>query len=111
MLKELVEKVWALGADVSTKKDTEDIKKLYKELQPEDLLKFGLIPEFIGRIPYVATLDPLDEQALERILIEPKNSIIKQYSKLLEMDGVKVRFTDDAIKAIAKEAIKRKNRS
>lgn len=96
------------GADVSTKKDTEDIKKLYKELQPEDLLKFGLIPEFIGRIPYVATLDPLDEQALERILIEPKNSIIKQYSKLLEMDGVKVRFTDDAIKAIAKEAIKRK---
>jgi ATP-dependent Clp protease ATP-binding subunit ClpX len=96
------------GADVSSKKNTEDIKKLYKELQPDDLLKFGLIPEFIGRIPYVATLDPLDEEALERILIEPKNSIIKQYTKLLEMDDVKVKFTDDAIKSIAQEAIKRK---
>jgi ATP-dependent Clp protease ATP-binding subunit ClpX len=96
------------GADISSKKDTEDVKKLYKELQPEDLLKFGLIPEFIGRIPYVATLDPLDEATLEKILVEPKNSIVKQYAKLLEMDGVKVRFTDEAIKAIAQEAIKRK---
>lgn len=96
------------GADVVSKKDSEDIKKLYKELQPEDLLKFGLIPEFVGRIPYVATLEPLDESTLEKILVEPKNSIIKQYEKLLEMDGVKVKFTEEAIKLIAQEAIKRK---
>ena len=96
------------GADVSTTKDKEDVKKLYKELIPEDLLKFGLIPEFIGRIPYVATLEPLDETALEQILTEPKNALVKQYGKLLALDGVDVKFTKDAIIAIAKEAIKRK---
>ncbi|MBC7474883.1 MAG: ATP-dependent Clp protease ATP-binding subunit ClpX [Candidatus Sericytochromatia bacterium] len=97
------------GANVETSKDKEeDLKKLYKELKPEDLLKFGLIPEFVGRIPYVATLEPLDEDALERILTEPKNSLVKQYHKLLALDGVELKFTDEAIKAIAKEAIKRK---
>lgn len=101
-------KSMGFGVDVATKKDKEDIKKLYSEMKPEDLLKFGLIPEFVGRIPYVTTLDPLDEEALEKILTEPKNSLVKQYGKLLALDGVNVKFTDDAVKAIAKEAIKRK---
>jgi ATP-dependent Clp protease ATP-binding subunit ClpX len=96
------------GADVSSAKEKEDVKKLYSELIPEDLLKFGLIPEFVGRIPYVTTLEPLDEAALEQILTEPKNSIVKQYNKLLSLDGVDVKFTKDAIVAIAKEALKRK---
>ncbi|MCL6631591.1 MAG: ATP-dependent protease ATP-binding subunit ClpX [Alicyclobacillus herbarius] len=74
---------------------------------PEDLLKFGLIPEFIGRLPVVTTLTALDEQALKRILIEPKNALVKQYQKLLEMDGVKLEFEDEALTSIAKEAIKR----
>jgi ATP-dependent Clp protease ATP-binding subunit ClpX len=96
------------GANVESNKDKEDVKKLYKELKPEDLLKFGLIPEFIGRIPYLATLEPLDEKALEQILTEPKNALVKQYGKLLALDGVDIKFTKDAIVAIAKEAIKRK---
>ena len=96
------------GAEVASSKDKEDVKKLYSEMKPEDLLKFGLIPEFIGRIPYLTTLDPLDEATLESILTEPKNSLIKQYNKLMALDGVDIKFTDEAIKAIAKEAIKRK---
>jgi len=74
---------------------------------PEDLLKFGLIPEFVGRLPIISTLEPLDEAALVRILTEPKNALVKQYSKLLEMDNVQLEFTQDALEAIAKEAIKR----
>jgi ATP-dependent Clp protease ATP-binding subunit ClpX len=74
---------------------------------PEDLLKFGLIPEFIGRLPVVTTLTALDEEALKRILVEPKNALVKQYQKLLEMDGVKLEFEEEALNAIAKEAIKR----
>ncbi|MCL6457231.1 MAG: ATP-dependent protease ATP-binding subunit ClpX [Gorillibacterium sp.] len=74
---------------------------------PEDLLKFGLIPEFVGRIPIISTLEPLDEPALVRILTEPKNALVKQYQKLLEMDNVGLEFTPDALEAIAKEAIKR----
>jgi ATP-dependent Clp protease ATP-binding subunit ClpX len=74
---------------------------------PEDLLKFGLIPEFVGRLPVISTLEPLDEQALVRILTEPKNALVKQYQKLLEMDNVTLEFTPDALEAIAKEAIKR----
>jgi ATP-dependent Clp protease ATP-binding subunit ClpX len=81
---------------------------MLKKLQPEDLLKFGLIPEFIGRIPIYATLDPLDEKTLKMILTEPKNAIIKQYQCLLKMDGVDLEFEPDAIELIAKEAIKRK---
>lgn len=94
-------------ADIKSKKE-EKLVELYKELIPDDLLKFGLIPEFVGRIPVIATLEPLDEKTLERILIEPKNAIIKQYSKLLSMDGVELTFSKDLIKAIAQEAIKRK---
>jgi ATP-dependent Clp protease ATP-binding subunit ClpX len=74
---------------------------------PEDLLKFGLIPEFVGRLPVISTLEPLDEDALIRILSEPKNALVKQYQKLLEMDNVKLDFEPDALVAIAKEAIKR----
>lgn len=79
-----------------------------KLVLPEDLLKFGLIPEFVGRLPVISTLEPLDEQALVRILLEPKNALVKQYKKLLEMDNVELSFEQDALEAIAKEAIKRK---
>ncbi|MCL6627649.1 MAG: ATP-dependent Clp protease ATP-binding subunit ClpX, partial [Alicyclobacillus shizuokensis] len=74
---------------------------------PEDLMKFGLIPEFTGRLPVVTTLTALDEQALKQILVEPKNALVKQYQKLLEMDGVKLEFEDEALSSIAREAIKR----
>lgn len=74
---------------------------------PEDLLKFGLIPEFVGRLPVISTLEPLDENTLVRILSEPKNALTKQYQKLLEMDNVTLEFQQDALEAIAKEAIKR----
>lgn len=82
--------------------------KMLKQMQPEDLLKFGLIPEFIGRVPVYAVLDPLEEETLIQILTEPKNAILKQYKELLKMDGVELNFEPDAVKLIAKEAIKRK---
>jgi len=82
--------------------------KLLKKLQPEDLLKFGLIPEFIGRIPVFAVLDALDEDTLKMILTEPKNAVLKQYKKLLEMDNVELDFEPEAVELIAKKAIKRK---
>jgi ATP-dependent Clp protease ATP-binding subunit ClpX len=81
--------------------------KMLKKTQPDDLLKFGLIPEFIGRIPVMAILDPLDEEALVRILTEPRNALFKQYQALLAMDGVELSFELEATKAIAKEAMKR----
>ncbi|MGA9174496.1 MAG: ATP-dependent protease ATP-binding subunit ClpX, partial [Thermoactinomyces sp.] len=79
-----------------------------KLVLPEDLLKFGLIPEFVGRLPVISTLEPLDETALVRILTEPKNALVKQYQKLLEMDNVELKFETEALEAIAQEAIKRK---
>ena len=81
---------------------------MLKKLQPEDLLKFGLIPEFIGRVPIYAVLDPLDEAALKNILVEPKNALVKQYQCLLKMDGVDLKFSPEAIDLIASEALKRK---
>lgn len=84
------------------------MQKMLKKLQPEDLLKFGLIPEFIGRVPIYAVLDQLDEATLKMILTEPKNAILKQYQCLLKMDNVDLKFEPDAIELIAKEAIKRK---
>ena len=81
---------------------------MLKKLQPEDLLKFGLIPEFIGRVPVYAVLDQLDEKTLKMILTEPKNAVLKQYKCLLEMDGVDLEFEPEAIDLIAKKAIKRK---
>ena len=84
------------------------IEDILKQIQPQDLIKYGLIPEFVGRLPVIATLEELSESALIRILTEPKNAIIKQYQKLLSFDGVKLKFTDTALTAIAKEAIRRK---
>ena len=82
--------------------------ELFKQVMPEDLTKFGLIPEFIGRVPVTVSLDFLDEKALERILTEPKNALIKQYKKVFELDGVVLKFTDEAINTIAKKAVERK---
>ena len=98
------------GATASKSKSEKELAeaKVLKKLVPDDLLKFGLIPEFIGRIPVYSVLDPLDETALVRILTEPKNAIIKQYQKLLSIDGVKLSFEEEAISLIAQEAIKRK---
>jgi ATP-dependent Clp protease ATP-binding subunit ClpX len=95
------------GAGTKAEKELEAARML-KKLQPEDLLKFGLIPEFIGRIPVYAVLDPLEEKTLKMILTEPKNAVVKQYQCLLKMDGVDLEFEPDAIDLIAKEAIKRK---
>jgi ATP-dependent Clp protease ATP-binding subunit ClpX len=82
--------------------------ELLAQLETEDLMRFGMIPEFIGRLPVVATLEDLDEEALIDILTRPKNALVKQYQKLFDMEGVALRFTDTALAAIAKEAIKRK---
>ena len=79
-----------------------------KSLEPEDLLKYGLIPEFVGRLPIIATLDDLDEKALVKILLEPKNSLIKQYQELFKLEGVKLTFRDDSVKEIAKKAMSKK---
>ncbi len=79
-----------------------------RQIQPEDLLKFGLIPEFIGRLPAIVTLKELSEDALVRILTEPKNALVKQYRKLLEIDNVELEFEHEAIRAVAKQAIERK---
>jgi ATP-dependent Clp protease ATP-binding subunit ClpX len=95
------------GADVKTAEDRR-IGELLQELQPEDLLKFGLIPEFVGRLPVLATLTDLDEEALVTILVEPKNALVKQYQRLFEMEDVRLTFTEDALKAVAKRAIERK---
>ena len=100
------EKTLGFGAKIESKKDL-DLGKIYAKVLPEDLLKFGIIPEFIGRIPVVATLDLLDEDALIRILQEPKNALVKQYKKLLELDDVELEFEEDALRAIAKKAIER----
>jgi ATP-dependent Clp protease ATP-binding subunit ClpX len=94
------------GADVKTR-DERKIGNLLAMAQPEDLLKFGLIPEFVGRLPVVATLHDLNEAALVRILKEPKNAILKQYQKYFELEKVRLKFTDDAAVAIAREALKR----
>ena len=95
------------GADVKNEKD-QSVGDVLKDLRPEDLLKFGLIPEFVGRLPVIATLTDLDESALVTILTKPKNALIKQYQYLFEMEGVELTFTDDALKAISKRAIERK---
>ena len=94
------------GAVVESKKD-KNRGAILKNLVPDDLLKFGLIPEFIGRVPVITTLDSLDKEALKKILTEPKNALAKQYAKLIEMDGAELKFDDEAIEAIAEMAIKR----
>jgi ATP-dependent Clp protease ATP-binding subunit ClpX len=96
------------GADLRSAGDRSN-RVLLRDVQTEDLLKFGLIPEFVGRLPVIATLEDLDEHALVRILTEPKNALTKQYSKLFDMESVKLKFTDGALKAIAREALARKS--
>lgn len=95
------------GAEIQSKEE-KDVGSLFKEIIPEDLLKFGLIPEFVGRLPIVVTLDSLDESALISILSEPKNALVKQYTKLFNLDNVELEFTQEALKAIAQKAIERK---
>ena len=95
------------GADVRDV-DARGIGEVFTDLEPEDLLKFGLIPEFVGRLPVIATLEDLDEEALVTILTEPKNALVKQYQRLFELEDAQLTFTDDALKAIAKRAIARK---
>lgn len=100
------DKVLGFGAKIESKTDM-DIGKLYSQVIPDDLLKYGLIPEFVGRIPVLTTLDLLDEESLVRILTEPKNSLVKQYTKLFEYDDTKLEFEPEALSAIAKKAIDR----
>jgi ATP-dependent Clp protease ATP-binding subunit ClpX len=100
-------KTMGFGADIKSRSEIH-LGELLMEVQSEDLLKFGFIPEFIGRLPVVATLDDLDEAALIAILREPKNALIKQYQKLFELEKVKLRFTEGALAAVAREALKRK---
>lgn len=95
-------------AEVKSIDDEQNIGEVLSEVEPEDLIKFGLIPEFVGRLPVVATLEELDEDALISILIEPKNALTKQYKKLFDMEGVELEFHDDALRAIAQRAMKRK---
>jgi ATP-dependent Clp protease ATP-binding subunit ClpX len=100
-------KTVGFGAEPKSVKERK-ISDIYKMLEPHDLIKYGLIPEFVGRLPVIATLDELGESALVRILTEPKNAIVKQYQRLLSFDNVRLKFTDGAYSAIAKEAIRRK---
>ena len=102
----MAKKTIGFGADI-VRKEEKNVAEILTHVQPEDLLNFGLIPEFIGRLPVLVTLDPLDKKALLRILTEPKNALVKQYRKLLEMDGVDLTFTPDALSAIADEALAR----
>ena len=96
------------GAEVKSKDDMREVGAVLRDVEPEDLIKFGLIPEFIGRLPVVATLESLDEAALMTILVEPKNALTKQYMKLFKMEGVDLEFRDSALLLIAKKALERK---
>ncbi|MGB1514882.1 MAG: ATP-dependent Clp protease ATP-binding subunit ClpX, partial [Paracoccaceae bacterium] len=95
------------GADVRDN-DNRGVGEMFKELEPEDLLKFGLIPEFVGRLPVLATLEDLDQDALVIILTQPKNALVKQYQRLFDLEDTQLTFTDEALQAIAKRAIERK---
>src|SRR5690348_1616195 len=96
------------GAEVRSKERTQNLGKVLADVEPADLVRFGLIPEFVGRLPVVATLDELDEAALVKILTEPRNAVTKQFRKLFEMEGVELEFRPEALQAIAKKALKRK---
>lgn len=96
------------NADVRSKEDRRQVSELFKEVEPEDLIKFGLIPELIGRLPVIATLEELDETALVQILTQPKNALVKQYEYLFDMEGAKISFTEEALDAIAKKAMERR---
>jgi ATP-dependent Clp protease ATP-binding subunit ClpX len=96
------------GAEVKSKDDVSEVGETLRDVEPEDLIKFGLIPEFIGRLPVVATLESLDEDALMTILTQPKNALTKQYAKLFKMEGVELEFEESALKSVAKKALERK---
>ena len=96
------------AAELKNDKDRQDLTELFKQVEPEDLVRFGLIPELIGRLPVVTPLQELDEEALIQILTEPKNAIIRQYQALFQMENVELEFTQEALVAIAKKAIARK---
>ena len=101
-------KALGFGADVRGESE-KDIGAILRQIRPEDLLKFGLIPEFVGRLPIIVTLDKLDEDALVKILTEPRNALVKQYTKLMELDGVELEFDHESLKTIAQQAIERKS--
>ena len=101
-------KTMGFAASLTQRKDERSESELLTDCQPEDLLKFGLIPEFVGRLPVLATLTELDEAAMVRILKEPKNALIRQYQKLFKFEGVNLKFTEEALVAVAQEALKRK---
>jgi ATP-dependent Clp protease ATP-binding subunit ClpX len=96
------------GAEVKSKDNRKDIGEVFRMVEPEDLIKYGLIPEFVGRLPVIATLEELDEKALVKILTEPKNALVKQFQKLFQMEGADLEFREEALNAIAKRALKRK---
>ena len=96
------------GAEVKSKDNSKDVGEVFKMVEPEDLIKYGLIPEFVGRLPVIATLEELDEKALVKILTEPKNALVKQFQKLFKMEGAELEFREEALNAIAKRALKRK---
>jgi ATP-dependent Clp protease ATP-binding subunit ClpX len=96
------------GADVRSKDSRRDMAVILRDVQPEDLIKYGLIPEFVGRLPVVATLEELDEAALMEILTQPKNALLKQFQKMFSMEGVELEVRDAALRAIARKALERK---
>ncbi len=96
------------GAEIKSKESIRSVGETLVDVEPEDLVKYGLIPEFVGRLPVIATLEELDEEALIKILVEPKNSLAKQYTKLFELENVELDFREEALRAIAKKAMKRK---
>lgn len=96
------------SAQVNSKDDKKSVSELLRTVEPEDLIKYGLIPEFVGRLPVVATLDELDEDQLVKILLEPKNAITKQYARLFEMEGCEIEFRDDALRQVARKTMDRK---
>lgn len=105
--KRLSEKNIGFGADIKTQDEKENIGEILKEIEPQDLLQYGLIPEFIGRMPIQVTLNQLDEEDLVRILTEPRNALVKQYQKFFAMDDVELEFTEDALKAIGNQSLSR----
>ena len=98
----------ALGFDAPIVQQKKDLVNIFRQVTPQDLMKFGLVPELVGRLPVITVLDDLDEDALVRVLKEPRNSLVKQYKELLSMDNVELNFTDEALHAIARKTIERK---
>ena len=96
------------NAEVRSKEARKDLSETFRKVEPDDLVKYGLIPEFVGRLPIVATLGELDELTLVKILSEPKNALVKQYGKLFDMEGAQLEFRDSALKAVARLAMERK---